>query len=150
MSTYITLILSVGIVAAVGGALLYDGEHAVVSRTAISVILLLATVAPVAAFISQVTVSLPDLPDLPDTTEGEYVEVAREAFCGGVAELLSEKYSLSKDCFAVKCEGFDFTSMRAERLTVTLRGAAVRCDPLAVEKFINSYEIGDCHAEIGI
>ena len=150
MSTYITLILSVGIVAAVGTALLYDGERAVVSRTAISVILLLATIAPVAAFISQITVSLPDLPDLPDTTEGEYAEVAREAFCDGIRTLLSEKYSLSEECFAVKCEGFDFTSMCAERLTVTLRGAAVRCDPLAVEKFINSYEIGDCHAEIGI
>ena len=117
---------------------------------AISVILLLATVAPVAAFISQLSVKLPDLPTLPDTEVGEYAEVAREAFCDGIAELLAEKYSLSVDAFAVKCDGFDFTSMRAESLTVTLRGAAVRCDPLAVEKFINSYGIGVCHAEIGI
>lgn len=150
MSAYIGLIISVGIVAAISGGLLYDGEREGASRGAISVILLLATIVPVAAFISQVTVSLPDLPNLPDATDGEYTEVAREAFCDGIRTLLSENYSLSEDCFAVKCEGFDFTSMRAERLTVTLRGAAVRCDPLAVEKFINSYEIGDCHAEIGI
>ncbi len=150
MNTYIGVILSVGIAAAVGGALLYDTERDSASRGAISIILLLATVAPIAAFISQLSLTMPELPDLPDATEGEYAEVAREAFCDGVAELLSEKYSLSGDCFAVKCEGFDFLTTRAERITVTLRGSAVRCDPLLVEKFINSYGIGDCHAEIGI
>ena len=150
MSTYIGLIVSVGIVAAVGGALLYDGEREGASRTAISLILLLAAVAPVAAFVSQLSFTAPTLPDLPTIEDGEYTDVAREAFCDGIRTLLSEKFSLSEDCFAVKCEGFDFTSMRAERLTVTLRGAALRCDPLAVEKFINSYEIGVCHAEIGI
>ena len=150
MSAYIGLIISVGIVAALGGGLLYDGEREGASRGAISVILLLATIAPVAAFVSQLSLKAPTLPDLPAAEDGEYTEVAREAFCEGIRTLLSENYSLSEDCFAVKCEGFDFTSMRAERLTVTLRGAAVRCDPLAVEKFINSYEIGDCHAEIGI
>lgn len=150
MSAYIGLIISVGIVAAIGGGLLYDGEREGASRGAISVILLLATIAPVAAFVSQLSLKAPTLPDLPAAEDGEYTEVAREAFCDGIRTLLSENYSLSEDCFAVKCEGFDFTSMRAERLTVTLRGAAVRCDPLAVEKFINSYEIGDCHAEIGI
>ena len=150
MNAYIGLIISVGIVAALGGGLLYDGEREGASRGAISVILLLATIAPVAAFVSQLSLKAPTLPDLPAAEDGEYTEVAREAFCDGIRTLLSENYSLSEDCFAVKCEGFDFTSMRAERLTVTLRGAAVRCDPLAVEKFINSYEIGDCHAEIGI
>ena len=150
MSAYIGLIISVGIVAAIGGGLLYDGEREGASRGAISVILLLATIAPVAAFVSQLALKAPTLPDLPVAEDSEYIEVAREAFCDGIRTLLSENYSLSEDCFAVKCEGFDFTSMRAERLTVTLRGAAVRCDPLAVEKFINSYEIGDCHAEIGI
>ena len=150
MSAYIGLIISVGIAAAIGGALLYDGEREGASRGAISVILLLATIAPVVAFVSQLSLKAPTMPELPDATDGEYTEVAREAFCDGIRTLLSENYSLSEDCFAVKCEGFDFTSMRAERLTVTLRGAAVRCDPLAVEKFINSYEIGDCHAEIGI
>ena len=150
MSAYIGLIISVGIVAAIGGGLLYDGEREGASRTAISVILLLATIAPVAAFVSQLSLKAPTLPDSPAAEDGEYTEVARDAFCDGIRTLLSENYSLSEDCFAVKCEGFDFTSMRAERLTVTLRGAAVRCDPLAVEKFINSYEIGDCYAEIGI
>ena len=150
MSAYIGLIISVGIVAAIGGGLLYDGEREDASRTAISVILLLATIAPAAAFVSQLSLTVPTLPNLPTIEDGEYTEVAREAFCDGIRTLLSENYSLSEDCFAVKCEGFDFTSMRAEHLTVTLRGAAVRCDPLAVEKFINSYEIGVCHAEIGI
>ena len=150
MSAYFGLLLSVGIVAAVGGALLYDGEREVVSRAAISAILLLATVAPLVTLLSQLSLKVPELPEISDAGEGEYAEVAEDAFCEGISSLLADRYSLSADCFVVKCRDFDFTSMRAAEVTVTLRGSAVRCDPLAVEKFINSYGIGECHAQIGI
>lgn len=150
MNAYFTLVLSVGIAAAVGGALLYDGERSSVSRAAISVILLLAVTAPISGIISEISLSPPRLPEISDECEGEYAEVAEDAFCRGIAALLADKYSLSDADFGVKCRGFDFTAMRAESLTVTLRGAALRCDPQAVEKFINSYGIGVCHAEIGI
>ena len=76
--------------------------------------------------------------------------MAEEAFKDGISEILSQKYSLPKEDFAVKLEKFDFATMRAERISITLRSGAVVCDPLAVERYINSYGIGECHAEIGI
>lgn len=150
MSAYFGLLLSVGVAAAVGGALLYDGERTAASRAAISLILLVVAIVPIRDLISDISLSPPRLPEMPEVGCGEYAEVAEEAFCRGIATLLAEKYSLSDGDFGVKCQGFDFYSMRAESLTVTLRGAAVLCDPLAVERFINSYGIGECHAEIGV
>lgn len=150
MSAYFGLLLSVGVAAAVGGAILYDGERTSSSRAAISLILLFAAIAPAVDLISDISLSPPRLPEIPEVGCGEYAEVAEEAFCRGIASLLADKYSLPDGDFGVKCRGFDFYSMRAESLTVTLRGAAVFCDPRAVEKFINSYEIGECYAEIGV
>ena len=126
MNAYFTLLFSLGIIAAVGGALLYDGEHSRVSRGAISVILLLAVTSPLVELISELSLSPPRLPEISEELSGEYAEVAEEAFCRGIAALLAEEYS------------------------VTLRGPALLCDPREVEKFINSYGIGVCYAEIGI
>lgn len=150
MNAYFTLLLSLGIIAAVGGALLYDGEHSRVSRGAISVILLLAVTSPLVELISELSLSPPRLPEISEELSGEYAEVAEEAFCRGIAALLAEEYSVAEDAFGVKCRGFDFSLMCAETLTVTLRGPALLCDPREVEKFINSYGIGVCYAEIGI
>ena len=150
MSEFVDLFLSVGVAAALGGALFYNGEADSTSRTAVSIILLSVLVLPLISFISQLSVAVPKLPELPSVEGGEYAEVAEAAFCDGIADMLAQKYSLSSDAFGVKCYGFDLASMRAEEVIVTLREAAVRSDPLAVEKFINSYGIGVCHAEIGI
>ena len=151
MTQYFALVFTVAFSAALGGALLYDAERDRASRTAISVVMLLAILSPLPALISEIpTLSMPSLPDGVADGEGEYLRVAESAFKEGIAEMLAQKYSLSKESFAVKLDGFDFVNMKAERITVTLRGSAVRCDPLAVEKYINSYDIGECYAEIGI
>lgn len=151
MSEYFVLVLAVGFTAALGGAAIYDGERSAISNVAISVVLLSALVSPLASLLSGLpTLSIPELPDASPEDTGEYIEVAEEAFSRGIAELLAEKYSLPAESFAVKIEGFDFENMRADAIIVTLRDRAVVCDPLAVEKYINSYEIGECHAEVGI
>ena len=150
MTEYFALVFAVSFTAALGGALLYgEGDNA--SRTAISIILLLAVLSPLPMLVSQSPeLSLPDLSGGVTDKDAEYLNVARGAFEDGIAEMLSEKYSLSKESFAVKLDGFDFAEMKAERITVTLRMSAAMCDPLAVEKYINSFGIGECHAEIGI
>ena len=151
MTEYFAFVFAVAFSAALGGALLYDAERAYSARMAISVVLLLALLSPLPALLANVpTLSFPSLSDGVTEGEGEYIRVAESAFKEGIAEMLAEKYSLPKESFAVKLEGFDFANMSAERITVTLRAGAVRCDPLAVEKYINSYGIGECYAEIGI
>ena len=150
MSEYFAVVFAVAFVATLGGSILYDGERATASRTAISVVLLLAVLSPLPALISDLPVL--QEPIIPDGIEGteEYIRVAEEAFKDGISEMLAQKYSLPEEDFAVKLENFDFATMSAERISVTLRAGAVVCDPLAVERYINSYGIGECHAEIGI
>ena len=151
MSEYFLTVISVGVVSAVAGVLIYDPERAAASRTAISIVLLLAVSAPVGGIISELgSVGLPELPEDITVGEGEYERVAEEAFKDGIAAMLADKYSIGEDCFSVRVTGFRFFDMQAEDINVTLTGAAVKCDPLAVERYINSYGIGDCHAEIGI
>lgn len=151
MSGYFLTVVSVGVASAVAGALIYDPERASASRTAISIILLLAVSAPLVGIVSELgSVKIPEIPESGVVDGGEYERVAEEAFSRGIAAMLADRYSFGEECFSVKVTGFRFLDMRAETINVTLTGAAVRCDPLAVEKYINSYGIGDCHAEIGI
>ena len=150
MTEYFALVFAVAFTAALGGALLYgEGDNA--SRTAISIGLLLAVLSPLPMLVSEIpALSLPDISGDVSDEDAEYIDVARAAFEEGIAEMLSERYSLPKESFAVKLDGFDFAEMRADRITVTLRISAAMCDPLAVEKYINSLGIGECYAEIGI
>ena len=151
MSEYLSLVISVALAASVGGALIYNSERTLASRTAISVVLLFAVLSPIPSLLDALpTLSLPEIPSGDTVADGEYARVAEDAFADGIGELLAEKYSLPEECFAVKLTGFDVNLMRAEKITVTLRDGAVRCDPLAVARYLNSFGVGECYAEIGL
>ena len=151
MTEYLSFVFAVSFLAALGGALIYGADGDGASRTALSVILLFAVLSPLPSLISEIpTISLPSIPDGTVEGDAEYIRVTESAFEEGIAEMLAERYSLLPESFAVKLYGFDFSGMRAERIIVTLRGTAVTCDPLAVERYINSLDIGECHAEVGI
>ena len=152
MMSHFALVVAVAFSAAVAALISYDGGKSIDIRSAVSIVLLVAVASPIAAFVGELSdKGLPSfaIPDGEEMTP-EYEEVALDAFCEGIGELLAERYSLDKSCFAVKAENFDFTKMRAEKIYVTLYGRAVLCDPDAIERLVNEYGLGECYAECGI
>ena len=151
MNEYFSLVFSVGFVAALAGFVSYDGGKSTALRSAIGVILLLAIISPVSRLVTEMSGgSLPELSPPDGELSEEYAETAREALEEGLAELLAEEYSIDKESFSVKLEGFDFSTMKASKIIVTLYGRAAFCDPLAIESFVNGSGIGECYAKIGI
>lgn len=80
----------------------------------------------------------------------EYEGVLEDAFADGVARAVSEKFSLDKDNIRVSLSGFDSGSLRAERIRISLSGTAALADYKAVEKYVNSLDLGECDVEIEI
>ncbi len=151
MNQYFSLVFAVGFAAAVAGFISYDGGRSMALRSAIGVVILLVVISPVSELMSEASGgSLPELPSWDGELSDKYEETAREAVEEGIRELLAKEYSLDKESFAVRLEGFRFSSMKAEMITVTLYGKAAFCDPLAVEDLVEQCGIGECYAKIGI
>ncbi len=151
MNEHFALVFAVAFAAAVASFVSYDGGKSTAARGAISIVLLLSVSQPIMAFAKELSeLRAPSFSDFGTEMEGEYEEIAREAFSEGIVKLIAEEFSLSEKNISVKIEGFDFESMAAEKIFVTLYGAAALRDPDAVEKFVNNYELGECYAEIGI
>lgn len=80
----------------------------------------------------------------------EYEGVLEESFADGVALAVAEKFSLERENIRVDLRNFDVESMSAERIRVTLSGVAALADYKAVEKYLNSLDLGECDVEIEI
>lgn len=151
MNGHFALVFAVAFAAAVASFVSYDGGKSTAARGAISIVLLLSVSQPIMAFAEELSeLRAPTFSDFETEVDGEYEETAREAFSEGVARLIAEEFSLSEKNISVKAEGFDFKSMTAEKIFVTLYGAAALRDSAAIEKFVNNCGFGECYAEIGI
>ncbi len=82
--------------------------------------------------------------------EGAYIEVARSAFEEGVRSFLSSEFSVSRDCIEVEAVGFDFSTMTAERLIVTLTGRAAFLDTKKVKARLEQHSVGVVEVKIEI
>lgn len=80
----------------------------------------------------------------------EYEEVLEQSFSEGLKNAVAEKFSLKRDNIRVSLSGFDVEKMRAERIRISLSGAAALADYKAVEKYINGLDVGECELEIEI
>lgn len=139
---------ALGVVGAISHPVLFDE-----SRSAIGVLCLFALASPLVAFIP----SLVDLPallpggDSSVSVSGGYAEVSEEAFSRGISEYISDEFSLAPELVNARTEGFDFTEMRAERVTVSLSGEAALADARGIrltvlELFVK--EGGECEVVI--
>jgi hypothetical protein len=73
-----------------------------------------------------------------------------EFFADGVALAVAEKFSLDRDDIRVSLRNFNIENMSAERIRLTLSGVAALADYKAVERYVNSLDIGECDVEIEI
>ncbi len=149
MAEYLLMIFGASGVCAVCGFAVYRRGGA--EKLALTVLLLYAVTMPLLSLIESWDGAL-RLPDLggADTSDPEYMQVAETAFEEGVAEHISEKYSLPRRSVTVRCYGFDFSAMRADSINVLLSGKAALSDYKAIEKYIESLGLGECDVEIEI
>lgn len=150
MGEYAIAVFAVSAVVSVLGYFAYRKSAAVAS--ALAVLILYAVLAPVIEYLAKF-----DVNDIYSEIEGasgeygeEYIAVTRDALSDGIRRLVCEKYSLSVENVRVLLEGFDFDSMKAERIRIILSGKAITADRLGIAEYINKYEWGRCEVEIEI
>ena len=140
----------VGICALVAlmGFVSYRGDADGAARAAIAVIMLFSVVAPLSGMDFDFSFDISGEGAMPDG--GEYERVGREAFEMGICRLISERYSLSEENISVRAEGYDFSTMRAERIFVLLSGRAASADARAIKNYITEQGLGECEVDIEI
>lgn len=88
--------------------------------------------------------------DIPEYGSGEIDMIIEDAFADGICTAVADKFSLDTDDIRVRLYGFDKEEMRAEKIMIILSGRAALSDYKAVEKYINSLEVGEGNVEIEI
>ena len=118
-------------------------------RSALGVILLASLVMPISATLSGFSEISFDISSLEEFEyEDGRVSVAAEAYASGVRTLICERYGLSSELVSVELYNFTFSEMRAEKIYVTLCGAAVLSDTRLISEYIAS-SLG-CECEVNI
>ena len=119
-------------------------------RLALGAILLASLAVPVGRLISGL--SAPHLPGISYSEQGSSVtsDVAEEALCNGIRELVADKFSLPEDGVQVSLRGFVLSEMKAERVYVTLFGKAALGNIKGIEEYIENEGFGECEVNISL
>ncbi len=75
---------------------------------------------------------------------------AEEGFVQGIRLFLADEFSLEQNDIEVKVTGFDFSTVKAEKITIILKGSAAYADFRAVREKIEKNGFGSCEVEIAI
>lgn len=149
MSNYALTVFIVCVLSGVLGKISYGGKNDI-SRVAISVISLFIIISPLANAAKEF-----DFDNLFDTEgwqsediDGGYEAVAEGAFADGIVRAVSEKFSLDTSEIEVSVSGFVFEKMRADEIKITLFGRSVAADYRAIEKYVNSMDVGECEVAV--
>ena len=82
--------------------------------------------------------------------DSEMSESAEAAFCEGIRKYVCEKFSLSEGDVKVKAFGFEFKSMKAEKIKIILSGKAVFADNRGIADEIVRCGLGECEVELSV
>ncbi len=133
----------------------YPGSASRATKFAASVLLLYVAVLPIGQLISGIGEGEFDVSELigppPEINEGgEYSEIAEQAFKEGISKLLFTKYDISPENVSIVTEGFDFKSMRCERIRITLYDRGALADFRGIEEYISESGLGECEVYLSI
>lgn len=153
LSEYFLTVVGVSALVAVFELFSYSGGEDAGERLAVSAIMICLIAAPVIPLAE----SLHEL-DFSEIFEGggeafedgAYIEVGEEAFKEGVAKLLKEKWGLDGDESVVTVVGFDFDTMSAERIIITLLSKGASVDFHEIEAYIEEAGLGMCEVKYAI
>ena len=115
---------------------------------ALGILSLAALAAPILSLVTSLG-NFPELDFLPEyDISGGAVEITKEAFDEGIERAIADKYRISCGDVSVISEGFSFSSMRAERITVVLSGSAVTSDSRDLAEFVKENFCPDGRCEV--
>ena len=140
---YIILALALsGVLGVIGAAshpaLLREGQMA------IGVLCLFTLAVPITgALPSLLELSRSETAEIEVSGDGAFKETVEEAFTEGVREYVASQYGLDISDVSVKVYELDGSSMRAERITVTLSGRAVLANAVAIRESVCSELVSD-------
>lgn len=75
-------------------------------------------------------------------------EVGKEAFSDGIKMLLESEFGISCKDVGVFVYGFDFKSMKAEKIKIVLSGKSALADWRKIENRITELGLGECEVNI--
>lgn len=151
MRDYFTSIFLLSLLIGLLEKFIYKEKGEFGEKQALAVLLAFSLASPLPSLFSG-GVELPLPPDFSGDGfgEGEYVEVTREAFESGIREEIADKFSLNEDSVTVRCSGFSFNEMKADKITVLLSLSSAGVDPRRIEEYVRGLEIGECEVRFEI
>ena len=148
MREYATALVCTVALTALGSALAYRQDDKTV-RTAFSLILICAVVLPLAPALKELLSQQYD-PVLPQIDGTEYESVAAAALEEGIKSAVAQQMNADARNVGVKIDGFDFSSMSFERITVTLVGRDALMNIDALKRYLKkNFEGCEVVVEIG-
>ncbi len=149
-------LFSVVIFASVAGFLsfaAYPGKSEKTIKFATAVLLLYTVLTPVFAIVSGFTdgsiedILTPDY-EAPNPNDEEYLAIAENAFKEGICKLICTKYGAKSDEMNIFIYGFDFRSMKCEKIKVVLFGTSAILDTRGIAAYITEEGLGKCEVDI--
>lgn len=122
------------------------------AKIVFGLLLLCRMLLPLSGLLSDAVEKLGGETTLPQETEDTplYEETAERAFADGIVRSVSEKFSIPRENMTLRLENFDFRTMHAEKIFLTLRGRGALSDPRQVERYITEAGLGDCEVDLEI
>ena len=117
-------------------------------KTAAAAVMLSVTVSPVYALLTGVYDYVSDVgfvcEESVDMNETEFSQSAEEAFCLGIELFICDELSIPEEDVIVSASNFDSINMRAERITVFLKGGTAFSDHRAILALLSKNGFKNC------
>lgn len=117
-------------------------------RFAFSVLLCLTVITSLVGALEEMRLDFPDTGGGISDAEEVFVTVSEAAFSDGVARAIADRFALSESDITVALDGFDFQTMTARCVRVTLRGAAAYADARGIKEYIENEKLGECVVKV--
>lgn len=120
-----------------------------VATAALCLVLATHLLSPLGALIGDIgNIKPPEFSE--EEQEGSYIEAAKSAFEEGVRAYLSAEFSIGREYIEVEAVSFDFSSMTAKKILVTLKGRGAILDTKKVKARLEEQSLGEVEVKIEI
>ena len=154
LGEYLISVIVISALVALATYFSYGSSESRTVKTAMSIIVLYTVSVPIVSMVGELSDisfdSVVDIEDIGSIDGTEYAETAEQALCDGICTAIAERYGLDREEITARVRGFDFSEMRAERITVTLSGSAALADHRGIAEYITESGLGECEVKLEI